>query len=144
MRTLLSAAGRSFLRAFVATVLVLAPGVLNAPNLDQAKLLGVAALVASLSAGLKALQVFVPQLSLPLGRWSEIGNSFVRAYVGTFVVTLVGILDAPNLDLSRAAVTALLVGALTAAIRAVQGYFTPGDSPAPEKGFEVVSVRVGE
>lgn len=137
MRGLLSAAGRSFLRAFVASVLVLAPGVLAAPNLDQSKALGVAALIASISAALKAIQVFIPQLSLPFGAYSEIANSFARAFIAAFVVAFVGVLDAPELDFSKAAITAVIVGALTAAIRAVQGAFTPGDFPAPQQGFAV-------
>jgi hypothetical protein len=43
MLHLLSEAGRSFLRAFGGAMLILLPGVLAAPNLDQAKGIGVAA-----------------------------------------------------------------------------------------------------
>lgn len=43
-------------QAFVAAVLVLAPGILQAPNLETAKTLGVAALVAGLAAALSALK----------------------------------------------------------------------------------------
>jgi predicted transporter len=44
------------IQAFLGAVLVLAPGVLNAPNLEVAKTLGVAALVAGLAAALSALK----------------------------------------------------------------------------------------
>jgi hypothetical protein len=44
------------LQAFLAAVLVLAPGILNAPNLEAAKTLGVAALVAGIAAALSALK----------------------------------------------------------------------------------------
>lgn len=43
-------------QAFLAAVLVLAPGMLNAPDLQTAKSLGVAALVAGLAAALSALK----------------------------------------------------------------------------------------
>lgn len=44
------------LQAFLGAVLVLAPGVLNAPNFEAAKALAVAALVAGLAAALSALK----------------------------------------------------------------------------------------
>jgi len=43
-------------QAFLAAVLVLAPGVLNAPDLQTAKALGVAAIVAGIAAALSALK----------------------------------------------------------------------------------------
>lgn len=43
-------------QAFVAAVLVLAPGILNAPNLETAKSLGIAAIVAGVAAALSALK----------------------------------------------------------------------------------------
>jgi predicted transporter len=47
------------IQAFIAAVLVLAPGILQAPNLEVAKTLGVAALVAGLAAALSALKNLV-------------------------------------------------------------------------------------
>lgn len=46
-------------QAFLGAILVLAPGILNAPNLEAAKTLGVAALVAGLAAALSALKNLV-------------------------------------------------------------------------------------
>ena len=44
------------IQAFIGAVLVLAPGVLNAPNIETAKALGVAAIVAGVAAALSALK----------------------------------------------------------------------------------------
>lgn len=134
MRGVLSAAGRSFLRAFVASAVLLFPGVLAAPDLNQSKALGVSALIASIAAGIKALQVFVPQLQFP-GPYGEYISSFVRAFLGAFIVSVLGILDAPDLHTLKAAAFAALTGALAAGVRALQGYFTAGDVPAPQAGF---------
>ena len=46
-------------QAFVAAVIVLAPGILQAPNLEAAKSLGVAALVAGVAASGSALKNLV-------------------------------------------------------------------------------------
>jgi hypothetical protein len=142
MLHLLSEAGRSFLRAFAGSLVVLLPGILAAPNLNQMYAFGVAALIASVVAGLKAIQVFVPQLSfkslLP-ARVSAYGNvidSFVRAFLGTFIVLFIGVLNAPDLNTMKALIVAVLVGAVTAGFRAVQGLLTKGDVPNPETGLD--------
>ena len=44
------------IEAFVGAVLILAPGILQAPNLEGAKTLGIAALVAGVAAALSALK----------------------------------------------------------------------------------------
>lgn len=46
----------TFAMAFVATALTLAPGVLAAPNLQEAKALGVSAIVGGIAAGLSAVK----------------------------------------------------------------------------------------
>lgn len=138
MTNLLEKAGASFLRAFGAALLVLAPGIFSAPDLQGAKLLAVAALFAALTAGFKALQVFVPALTFgayipqPFGAWVD---SFVRAFLGTFLFAVTGWLSAPDLSTWKAALTAALVGALAAAFRAVQGVATKGEVPAPNSGL---------
>ena len=138
MTHLLEKAGGSFLRAFGAALLVLAPGMLSAPDLNGAKLLGTAALFAALAAGLKAVQVFVPALSFgayipqPYGAYVD---AFARGFLGAFITSLIGIFVAPDLHTMRAAITAALVGAISAAFRAVQGAATKGEQPAPDKGL---------
>ncbi len=132
--SVLSNAGRSFLRAFGASLIVFLPGLLKAPDVNAAKALAIAAGIASLTAGLRAIQDFVPQLQfnftykgLPVGDYL---GSFVRAAVGTLIVGLIGLFSAPTLDFSTAAVTAVITGALAAGLMAVQKFFD-AKAPAP-------------
>ena len=142
MEHLLAQAGKSFLRAFAASLLILLPGVLAAPNLGGAYGVGVAALIASVVAGFQALQVFVPQLSFstliksPYATWID---SFVRAFLGTFIVLISGLDTSPDLHTLKAVIIAALVGAVAAGIRALQGALTKGDVPTPTKGLDVPS-----
>lgn len=142
MLHLLSEAGRAFLKAFGASVIILFPGVLAAPNLTGAYALGVAALIASLVAGLGAIQVFVPQLSFKslfpvqyafVALWVD---TFARAFIGTLVVLVIQFLNTPDLSFGRAAITGIIVGALSAGLHALQGLLTPGDQPAPQRGLK--------
>lgn len=141
MLVLLSEAGRSFLRAFGASLLILLPGVLSAPNLSSTTGLGIAALIASVAAGLKSVQVFVPQLSfksvLPakVKIWGNYVDSFARAFFAALLVSVLGWLAMPSLSFERSVLVGLLVGAVTAGFRAVQGSLTPGDVPAPQAGL---------
>jgi len=137
VKEVLSAAGRAFLRAFVASLLVYGVGVLAAPDLSHAYLVGVAALVGSFAAGLRALQAYFPKLSLaaylghPFGDWAE---SFLQGFVGSLIVTLPGIAGAPNFHTAKAFLVAAIVGAFNAGVRAVQGFATTGEHPSPGAG----------
>lgn len=139
MSGLLSNAGRSFIRAFIASLIVLLPGILSAPNLSDVRGLATAAVISSIAAGLKALQVFIPQLSfaafLDNAFYGAIVDSFVRAFLASGITLLLGVLSSPDLSLTRAALTGVLIGALAAAVRAVQGFMTTGEQPAPSTGF---------
>lgn len=138
MRELLSEAGRSFLRAFAGSLLILVPGVLAAPDLGGMKALGVAALISSAAAGIKAIQVFVPRLSfaeLVGERYGVWVDSAARAFLGALLVLLPGVLDAPDLGQSKALLTAAIIAAVTAAIRALQGVLTQGEFPNPSGGM---------
>lgn len=141
MLHLMNEASRSFVRAFVASVVVLLPGLLAAPDFATAKGLAIAAIIASVVAGLKALQVFVPQLSFKsisaLGAYYVYVDSFVRAFLGTFFVAVIGVLTAPELSVTKSALVGLLVAAVAVGVRAVQGVLTRGDVPAPTKGLDV-------
>ncbi len=138
MKALLAQVGREFAKAFGAAVVILAPGVLAAPDLNQAFMLGVAALFAAVAAGVKAVQVFVPQLSFaaflpqPVAAWVD---AFARAAIGAGLVSLVGVLNAPDLETAKALVVAALVGAANAGFRALEGLLTPGEDPAPSVGL---------
>jgi hypothetical protein len=134
---LLAAAGRAFLRAFIGSFVTLLLGVLAAPNLDQAYGVGVAALIASVAAGIRAIQEFVPQLSLSgwipnvYASWAD---AFLRAFVGSLVVTLPGVLDAPDFSTGKALAVAAVIGALTTAVRVIQGLLTPTETPVTGAG----------
>lgn len=136
MLALLSSAGRSFLRVFAASLLILIPGVLAAPNLTAARSLSIAALIASVVAGIKVLQEFAPQITTGavFGVYGKIADSFLRAFAGTTLVMLLGVLAAPDLATAKALLVALIIGATTAGIRAVQGYLSIGDIPVPATG----------
>jgi len=138
MKKLLIDAGLGFVRAFVPNLVVWAPGILSAPNLNEMYLVGVAALASSFSAGLKVLKEFVPGFTtagfLPQP-WAAWVDAFLIGGIGAFIASVVAWLDAPNLDFSRAAVVAILVAAGTAAFRALEGTLTKNEQPAPDKGF---------
>lgn len=127
----LSNAGRSFLRAFVASIVVYAPGILQAPDLSAMKSVGTAALVASLAAGLRALQDFIPALQVP-GKFGDFIGSFARAAISAFVASVLGILEAPNLTITSGAIVAVITGALAAGALAAQKFLDkPASAPAP-------------
>lgn len=138
MTKLLYAAGTAFLRAFGITFLLAVTGILAAPNVDSAVALSIAALVASIVAGLRAIQVFIPQLSFgsfvrqPVASYLD---SFARAFLAALVTGAAGLLAMPDLPTGRAIWLGVITGALTAGVRALQGLLTPGEAPAPETGI---------
>jgi hypothetical protein len=146
VQKLLFAAGTAFLRAFGVTFLLAATGILAAPNVDAAVALSIAALIASIAAGLRTIQVFIPQLSFgslvkqPIAGWLD---SFTRAFLAALVTALTGWLAMPELPTDRSFWYALITGALAAGVRAVQGLLTPGESPAPETGVTNPSLTGG-
>lgn len=138
MQQLLYAAATAFLRAFGVTFLLAATGILAAPNVEAATALSIAALIASIAGGLRALQVFVPQISFatfvpqPYAAWLD---SFTRAFIAALLVALDGILAMPELPTDRSVWFAVITGALAAGVRALQGLLTPGEQPSPPTGI---------
>lgn len=138
MTKLLFAAATAFLRAFGVTFLLAVTGILAAPNVNAAVALSIAALIASIAAGLRAIQVFIPQLSFsefvqqPFAAWLD---SFTRAFLAALVTALTGWLAMPDLPTDRSFWYALITGALAAGVRALQGLLTPGESPSPPTGI---------
>ncbi len=139
MTALLERAGASFLRAFGVAFLLLAPGILNAPDQTAAVALSVAALAASIAAGLRTVQEFVPFLTWAalvkqkmIAAWFD---SFTRAFVGVFLTFWAGWFAAPEWSTWKSALLAALVGAGTAGLRALQGLLTQGENPAPGSGL---------
>lgn len=134
MTTILERAGASFLRAFAAAMLVYSTGVLAAPNLNAAISLGAAAVAASVAAGIRAVQVFIPKLSFKSIVGTVPGaylDSFTRAFLGVATTGAIGWLEAPNLSNWKAVATGIIVGAFAAGARAMQGLLTAGEHPAP-------------
>lgn len=138
MNKLLFAAMTAFGRAFLITFLLAATGILNAPNQTTAVALSWAALVASIVAGLRAIQVFIPQISFkellpqPVAAWVD---AFALAFLASLVTLLTGWLAAPDWSTWKSALMAVVVGALTAGVRALQGLATSEDKPAPAVGM---------
>lgn len=137
MTALLERAGAEFLRAFGLAFLFLVTGIINAPNLDAAIALSIAAFAAALAAGLRALQVFIPQLSwgAVFGQpWAAWFDAATRAFLAVFVVFWADWLQAPDWANWKAAALAAVLAAGSAGIRALQGLFTFGESPSPSFG----------
>lgn len=139
MRKFLSDAGLAMLKAFWASLLVLAPGIWLAPNLDRAIALGIAALCAASASGLAALQVVFPAFSVRNyvpDPWGPMIDSFLHAAVPAFITAITGWLAMPDLSLWRSVVTAAMSGAFAAGFRAIQGWGTVGERPAPQTGID--------
>lgn len=59
LKDLISRAAWTAFQAFAGSVIVLLPGILSAPNLNNAKALAVSAIVAGISAGISALKTYI-------------------------------------------------------------------------------------
>ena len=140
MHTLLSAVGRAFLRVFVSTLITLGPGILSAPSLDSAVLLGVAALMSSVGAGVRAIQQFVPLLSFSKYVGPVYGkylDAAAQAFIGYLVVAIPNWLHYPTQGNWHLLVAAAVASVITALTRAVQALGTFGESPGPTTGLAV-------
>lgn len=137
MNKLLFATMTAFGRVFIVTFLLAVTGILNAPNQEAAIALSWAALVASVVAGLRAIQVFVPMFSFaglfpqPVAAWCD---AFVLAFLASFITLLSGWLAAPDWATWKSALMAVVIGAVTSGVRALQGVATLNDDPAPAIG----------
>lgn len=133
MNKLLFAAMTAFGRAFLVVFLF------AATNQEAATALSWAALVASIVAGLRAVQVFIPLISwktLLSQPWASWADAFTLAFLSSLVTLLTSWLAAPDWSMWKSALMAIVIGATTAGVRALQGLATLGDSPAPKVGLE--------
>lgn len=144
MTHLLEQAGKSFIVAFGSALVVFLPGIYAAPDLSNLKGLALGALIASVIAGLRAIQVFVPQLSwdnlITNAAVARIVDSFTRAFVGTFLTLItngLGVIHVFTLSTGKELIVAALVAAVAAGFRAIQGWLTIGEYPQPAKGMKV-------
>lgn len=134
MRVILSAAGRAALRDFLIAFLALATGILSAPNYRQAAALAGAASIAGIVAAVRAVRVFVPQLSTALANainapvaYAEVILTAVTTLIVGFLALVEGVFSAPDLEAGKAALTAGLLAIGTALIRVLQAFLTPGE-----------------
>lgn len=137
MKDILAAAGRRFLHAAAAALIVFVLGLLAAPNLvvDNVKVYGITFLIAIGAAFLKFVSEVFPYVSVAnyvpdkykvYAAWLD---AFLQAAVAAFVVDAPGIFNAPDLKTAGAVFVAVLVGALTAGVRAIEGLLTPEERP---------------
>lgn len=140
MTVWLEKAGTSFIRAFGVSLLFFATGIFNAPNLDTARSLSIAALLASIAAGLRTVQLLIPKLTFagtfeqPYAAWLD---SFFRAGLAAFLISVTGWLAAPDFSTWKSVLIGAVVGAGAAGFRAIQGFFTKGELPKPENGLPI-------
>ena len=138
MKEILAGAGRRFLHAVAAALIVFVLGLLAAPDLiaDNVRLYGVAFLVAIGAAFLKFVTEILPFLSVAkyvpdkyrvYAAWLD---AFLQAGISAFVVAAPGVFDAPDLKTAGAIAVAALIGALTAGVRAIEGLLTKAERPA--------------
>lgn len=143
MTKILERAGALFLRAFGTSFLFYSTGILASPNLEGALALAVSAGSASLAAGLRALGDLIATIGGPditfkhwLGDvWGSRADIFTMTALGNFIAGAATWFAAPDLATWRVAWVAIFVGAASAGARALQGLFTKGEYPAPERGL---------
>lgn len=137
MKDILAAAGRRFLHAAAAAFIVFVLGMLAAPNLvvDNLRVYGLAFLIAIGAAFLKFVSEVAPFLSVSnyvpdkykvYAAWVD---AFLQAAIAAFVVDAPGIFNAPDLKTAGAVAVAVLIGAITAGVRAIEGLLTPSERP---------------
>lgn len=137
MKEHLAAAGRRYLHTAAAAFIVFVLGLLAAPDLisDNLRIYGLVFLVALGAGALKfiadvlpffSFQRYVPEKYRVYAAWAD---AFLQAAVSTFVVEAPGFLNAPDLNAARAALTAAIVGAVTAGVRAIEGLLTRSERP---------------
>jgi hypothetical protein len=138
MRTAVSAVARMFLRVFIAAVVVYLIGVLEAPDLNTARSIAIAGLVAGAAAVLRFATVYIPKITVAhwIGDpWGSLADSFIHAFLAALIVNALDWLKVPHFHGWRDLWVAIIVGVAGAAVRAVQGLFTTGEFPLPSFGL---------
>ena len=145
MKDVLAAAGRRFIHVELAAIIVFAIGIVNAADESTRAALYAGLIVATVAALIAALKQVAPVLSwsalLPADAspWEKTvaawADAFTQAFIGSFVATITGWLAAPDLSTWHTILVGALIGAFTAAMRALEGLLTNGELPAPRLGF---------
>lgn len=140
LKTTLERAALSAARAFAGGAIVAFTSASYLPGLSNTYALALAVTVGGATAVLKLIQIWIPKLSFaglfPNANKTATGlaDSFSRAFLGSLAVYAIGVLEAVDLSITKAAVVAALTAAFTAGIRAAQGFFTAGEGPTPSFG----------
>lgn len=138
MKEHLAAAGRRYLHTAAAAFIVFVLGLLAAPDLiaDNLRIYGLVFLIALAAGALKFIADVIPFFSFQnyvsdryrvYAAWAD---AFLQATVGSFVVNAPGIFNAPDFEAGKALLVGVLIGALTAGVRAIEGLLTPRERPA--------------
>lgn len=138
MRTAVSAVARMFLRVFIAAAAVYLIGVLQAPDLNTARSIAIAGLLAGVAAVLRLATVYVPKLTVArwIGDpWGSLADSFIHAFLAALIANWLDLLKTPHLHGWRDLEVAVVVGVTGALVRGAQGLFTTGESPVPAFGL---------
>jgi hypothetical protein len=138
MRAILEQAGRAALRVIAAGLLAIAIQVTGTHSLHDAAVLAIPALIALIASVLTVFGKYVPEITFdhyipkPFGAMLD---AFFHAGVGTLIVGLSGWLQKGSLSGWHAILLAIIIGALNAGLRAVEGAFTKGQSPFAASGI---------
>lgn len=142
MDVILGKAGRAALRAGLVIAVTLAAGILNAPNLQEAKALATAASIAILVAAVGALRAFVPGFAEALAAALHVPVAYADVFISTattfvlgFIALSEGVLSSPDWHAAKAAGVAGIVAIGDALIKIASNWLTAGNSPKPEHGF---------
>jgi len=138
LKSALEKAALSAARAFAGGAIVAFTSVSYMPDVAGSVALAIAVGVGGLTAVVKLIQLAIPKLSfaslIKNVTAAALADSFARAFLGSLAVFSLGVLTAPNLSLTQAALVAAITGAVTAGVRAAQGFFTSGEWPAKAFG----------
>lgn len=138
MKPLFSEAGRTLLKTLAVGLLALAVQLTAQPDFHGAVLIGLAGLLALGATLLKAIVVYIPRLSWKsyLGDpWGAMADAFTHAGLATLVASLIGFLELHDLSTWHAVLSGAVVGALNAALTALEHAATPGLKPFPNVGL---------
>ena len=145
MKKWLEAAGRAMVLAFVSSAAIYLPGIFEAPNLADARGLGVVALGAGITGALGALKEALPAfswrtiLSSVPAAWTSRFDIFTFTAAGALIVAWTDVINqAPDLSTWPGLFVAGASGAIAAGLRAVIGAGTKGETGlglGPDKGL---------
>lgn len=131
---------RTFLKVTGAALITVLVGITSQKTLHGSVAIGVAGFMAAVSAGIAAIVVFVPDLSLQSwlpGPAGYLGDAFLHGFLSSGLVAAAGWFAEPNYATWHAVWIGIAVGAFNAGFRAVQAFFTPGEAPAKARGVRL-------